>query len=214
MLPVGRPVLVANAPFRWTPELARLAATASPLAAADGGANRLARIGLRPEVVIGDLDSIRPEVRAWIGEERMREVADQERTDLDKALAHLLDERGLPALTVLGAVAGRLDHAISNLGLLARRGAGPALELVADDHRVVAVRGWARLTAAPGEIWSFWTFDPAVRVALTGVRWPVDGTPLSPTDRPSISNVATAEAVEVTAEGGALLALRWLAPPG
>lgn len=210
---MSRAVLVANAPFRWTPELARIAAGAPALFAADGGANRLARIGLRPELVIGDLDSIRPEVRLWIGEERMLAISDQERTDLDKALTMLLDQRGLPELTVLGAVAGRLDHAISNLGLLAGRGKGPALDFVATDHRVVAVRGHARLEAAAGETWSFWTFDAAARVTLTGVRWPVTDAPLTPAGGPSISNIATADTVDVTAEGGAVLALRWIATP-
>ncbi|TFG39126.1 MAG: hypothetical protein E4H44_02685, partial [Candidatus Aminicenantes bacterium] len=61
------PLLVANGPVRWTEALASLAATADPLLAADGGANHLGRIGLRPAVVIGDLDSITPGIRAWLG---------------------------------------------------------------------------------------------------------------------------------------------------
>ncbi|TFG39747.1 MAG: thiamine diphosphokinase, partial [Candidatus Aminicenantes bacterium] len=50
-------VLVANAPLRWTPRLTALATAADVVLAADGGANHLARSGLRPAAVVGDLDS-------------------------------------------------------------------------------------------------------------------------------------------------------------
>jgi thiamine pyrophosphokinase len=203
-------VVVANGPMRWTPDLVQLAARAQTLVAADGGANSLADVGLRPELVVGDLDSIRPGVRAWLGEDRMQCRADQDRTDLDKALELVLDERGLRNVMVLGATGGRLDHAVGNLGILVRRGLGESLVFVASDHRVVAVSGRVELAARAGETWSFWTFDPAVRVTLGGVRWPVTAAALDPAGRPSISNVATGDVVTVeTVAGGAVIALRW-----
>jgi len=205
-------VLVANGRFRWTVELAERAASATVLLAADGGANALADIGLRPDGVIGDLDSIRPGVRRWLGEERMVARPDQDRTDLDKALEYALEERGLDGVTVLGALGGRIDHAIGNLGLLARRAMGDRLPLVGPDHRVVAVREPAELVAVPGETWSFWTFDPGVRVSLEGVRWPVTGCPLDVGGRPSISNRAAATSVAVEPIGGAVIAMRWFTP--
>lgn len=206
-------VLVANGAVRWTPALVRLAAAGRPLAAADGGANRLAEVGLRPEAVVGDLDSIRPGVRRFVGEERIVERPDQERTDLDKALEWLLDERGVPTAAVLGWAGDRVDHTVGNLGLLARRALGPALRFVGDREELLACVGNARLPAAPGETWSFWTFDPAVRVSLSGVRWPVERAPLDPPGRPSVSNLAVADAVEVRAEGGPVLVCRRFAGP-
>ncbi len=205
-------VLVANGRFRWTVELAERAASATVLLAADGGANALADIGLRPDAVIGDLDSIRSGVRRWLGEERMVPRPDQDRTDLDKALEYALEERGLDGVTVLGALGGRTDHAIGNLGLLAQRALGDRLPFVGPDHRVVAVRERSELVAEPGETWSFWTFDPAVRVSLEGVRWPVTGRPLDVGGRPSISNQAAATAVMVEPIGGAVVAMRWFNP--
>jgi thiamine pyrophosphokinase len=205
-------VLVANGRFRWNAELADRAASAPVLLAADGGANALAELGLRPNAVVGDLDSIRPGVRRWVGEDRMVLRPDQDRTDLDKALEFALEERGLDGVTVLGALGGRIDHAIGNLGLLAQRAMGNRMPFVGPDHRVVAVREPTELVAEPGETWSFWTFDPGVRVSLEGVRWPVTERPLDVGGRPSISNQAVATSVAVGPVGGAVVAMRWLSP--
>jgi len=178
------------------------------LLAADGGANHLGRIGLQPGAVIGDLDSITPGIRTIIGEERMVHRPDQDRTDLDKALEYAFVDLGLHELTVLGATGGRLDHAGGNLGLLVRLAIGTRLRFLDSDHEVVAVEGELSLPAAPGETWSFFTFDPAVRVSLDGVKWPVADAPIDLAGTPSISNEATSDQVTIRATGGAVVVMR------
>ena len=204
----GSPLLVANAPLSWTPRLAALAAVAVPLLAADGGANHLARLGLRPAAVIGDLDSISPETRAWLGEALLVERPDQDRTDLDKALEYAFDDLGVERLTVLAAVGGRLDHDLGNLGLLARLALGEKLVFEGTDHRILAVAGEAALDAKPGETWSFWTYDPSVRVTIDGVRWPLEDAAIDAGGRPSISNQAVDDLIHVRATGGAVVVMR------
>lgn len=205
-------LLVANGTLQWSEALATRAAGARPLLAADGGANHLGRIGLRPEVVIGDLDSITPGIRDWVGEDRMVLRPDQDRTDLDKALDYAFNELGLDGLTVLGATGGRLDHAAGNLGLLARWAMGERLHFLDSDHLIVAVEGEVVLDARPGEIWSFFTFDPGVRVSLEGVRWPVTDVALDLGGGPSISNEATSDRVTIRATGGAVIVIRSFGP--
>jgi thiamine pyrophosphokinase len=208
MTETGGAVLVANAPLRWHPRLAALAASAEPLLAADGGANHLARIGLRPTAVVGDLDSIRPATRAWLGEEIMVDRPDQDRTDLDKALEYAFDDLGVRSLRVLAALGGRTDHDLGNLGLLARLAMGERLIFEAIDQTVLAVAGETSLAAIPGETWSFWTFDPSIQVTVEGVRWPVTDAALDATSRPSISNEAISNQVCVLAEGGSVIVMR------
>lgn len=208
MTEIGRALLVANAPLRWHPRLASMAVSARPLLAADGGANHLARLGLRPAAVIGDLDSVSPENRAWLGEDCMVDRPDQNRTDLDKALDYAFDELGIKNLTVLAALGGRTDHELGNLGLLARLAMGERLLLETADQRVLAVAGETSLPSIPGETWSFWTFDPAVRVTVEGVRWPVEGAALDVLSGPSLSNEATADEIRVRPTGGAVVVSR------
>ena len=206
-------MLIANAPLRWHPRLAAMATSAQPLLAADGGANHLARIGLRPTVVVGDLDSVSPNTRAWLGEECMVDRPDQDRTDLDKALEYGFEELGITNLTVLAALGGRTDHDLGNLGLLARFGMGNRLTYEAADQTVLAVAGEASLAANPGETWSFWTFDPTVRVTVEGVRWPLDNVSIDSGNRPSISNEAVDDLVRVHSAGGSVVVFRRFIEP-
>ena len=201
-------LMVANAPLHWHPRLASLAASAEPLLAADGGANHLARLGLRPTAVVGDLDSITAETRAWLGEEIMVHRPSQDRTDLDKALEYAYGEVGVEQLTVLAALGGRTDHDQGNLGLLVKLEMGERLVFEGVDQRVLAVDGEATLTARPGECWSFWTFDPTVRVTVDGVRWPIANAALDTGNRPSISNEAVDDVVRIRASGGSVLVMR------
>jgi thiamine pyrophosphokinase len=204
----GRPLLVAGAPLNWTPRLAAMAASAAPLLAGDGGADHLARLGLRPAAVIGDLDSISPETRAWLGEESLIERPDQDRTDLDKALEYAFENLGLEHVTVIAALGGRVDHEIGNLGLLARLAMGERLVFEGDNLRILAIDGEAALAAHPGETWSFWTFNPFVRVTVAGVRWPIENAAIDAGGRPSISNETVDDLVRVRATGGAVVVMR------
>lgn len=82
----------------------------------DGASNRLKAIcTLIPEVIVGDLDSALPSVLnhyRQAGSKIMDQSADQDSTDLDKALK-VAAQRGCDSAVVLGRFsgsAGRLDH--------------------------------------------------------------------------------------------------------
>jgi len=198
-------IVVANAPLRWTDELVRIVRSADLVVAADGGANHLARIGVRPVAVVGDLDSIRPEVRAWLGERLLVPRPDQDHTDLDKTLSWVIDERGARRVTVLGATGGRLDHALENLALLARWSERAEVELRDAATRVVAVHSAAVLSVVPGSTVSLLPAGRCERVWTEGLRWPLAGEPLDLLARTGISNQATGEHVSLRVEGGTLL---------
>jgi thiamine pyrophosphokinase len=76
------------------------------------------------------------------------------------------------------------------------------------DQRVLAVAGEFTLQAHPGETWSFWTFDPTVRVTVEGVRWPIEDAVISADTTPSISNKAVSDEVRIRTTGGAVVISR------
>lgn len=198
-------VIVANAPWRWTPETVRLASRADLLLAADGGANHLARVGLRPEAVVGDLDSIRPSVRRWVGESHVIHRGDQETTDLDKTLAYAIDERGTTRVTVLALTGGRVDHAMENLALLARWSAKATVDAWDGTTRIMPVTGALELSLQPGQTVSLVPLGRCEGVRTAGLKWELAGEPLDLGERSGVSNVAVASTVSVACDRGALL---------
>lgn len=198
-------VIVANAPWTWRPGHVALARDADLLLAADGGANHLAGVGLRPAAVVGDLDSLRPSVRAWLGEEVMVPRPDQDHTDLEKTLGFAIDERGATRVTVLAATGGRPDHAFEILALAARWGRRAAIELVGEDGRFVPVSERVEVPTVAGQLVSLLPLGRCEGVRTWGLQWELDGEILDPTCRISVSNRATGHQVMVRLEGGTLL---------
>lgn len=106
-------------------------AAAKNIVLVDGGANLLYKSELRETSnvrgIVGDLDSILPEVRSYYEAKGVPvvHVADQDSNDLQKGLA-LARQRGWLSLVVLGALGGRIDQQLANLH---------ALQLHADSHK-------------------------------------------------------------------------------
>ena len=196
---------MANAPWRWWATFVELVRGAECVLAADGGANHLARIGVRPNAVVGDLDSIRPGVRSWLGEERMVVRPDEDFTDLHKTLEFAFDERRARQVIVLAATGGRLDHDLENLALLVRWASRGSLELRDERHRVVPIVDKTELATTAGQGISLMPFGRCERVFTSGLRWELHGEPLDLAGRTSVSNLSEGDRTEIRVEGGALL---------
>ncbi|PIA44432.1 hypothetical protein AQUCO_01700196v1 [Aquilegia coerulea] len=82
----------------------------------------------RPDVIKGDMDSIRTEVLAFykdLGTKTVDESLDQDTTDLHKCIAHIQEitpgvEKPNWCILVAGALGGRFDHEIGNINVLCR----------------------------------------------------------------------------------------------
>ncbi len=198
-------MIVANAPWTWEPWSVALVRCAAGVLAADGGANHLARIGIRPHAVVGDLDSLAAGVRAWIGEDRCVLRGDQEYTDLHKTFAYLVEELKVRHAVVLAAVGGRQDHALEALSVLARWAGKGSFEMRASHYRIVAVRRRRRFATTPGQTVSLMPWGRCEGVRTSGLHWALAGEPLDLMERTGVSNRAVGEQVEVSLRAGTLL---------
>lgn len=91
------------------------------IVAADGGQASLARMGVAPDVVVGDFDSLDAPPD---GPEVVRLSREKDDTDM-LAAVRLGMERGCADFRIYGGAGGRIDHTIANLqtlNFLARRG--------------------------------------------------------------------------------------------
>jgi thiamine pyrophosphokinase len=181
------------------------------IVAADGGARWLDAIGVRPHLLIGDLDSIEADLVERLAAEGVaveRHPADKDASDaelaLDRALASGADE-----VAVVGALGGeRLDHELANLLLLAdpaRRARD--IRLVRGGTVVRAVHGGERLglRGAIGDLVSLLPMGDARGVRTEGLRFPLRGESLRLGPSRGLSNVITHQRASVSLERGTLL---------
>jgi len=109
------------------------AADAALVVAADGGARFLIAAGVRPDVVVGDFDSLPPAAAARLaadGVELLRHPVRKDATDGELAVEEAL-HRGAGELVLVGAL-GALDHTLGHLAILRRLAArGVAARLAA-----------------------------------------------------------------------------------
>ena len=185
------------------------------LIAADGGANHLLRMGILPEIVIGDLDSIDEEkmyelTAAEVGIEQYPE--DKDENDFELALRYAL-ELGPSAILIVGALGGRLDHTLANLSLLTDP-AFSALDIRLDDgvEEVFFCRasasngGQAEVRGRSGDIVSLIPWNgPVEGVKTEGLQWPLYRETLYPHKSRGISNMMLTDKASVVIQSGLLL---------
>lgn len=102
----------------FAPVYEAIAAGASVICA-DGGANTALDLEWQPSLVIGDMDSIRPQTLDTLRDvEIIRHPPAKDETDLELTLLEAV-QRGFEWLWIVGAVGGRFDQTLANLYLLA-----------------------------------------------------------------------------------------------
>jgi thiamine pyrophosphokinase len=182
---------------------------------ADGGATKALALGLRPDLVVGDADSLGRDGLAAIRAAGIPvELAATAKDESDLELAVLAAvERGATRITILGALGGpRFDHALANAWLLALAVlAGRSAVLLDGATRVRLLDGSAgpagiRLGGRPGDLVSLFPFGAdAGGVVTDGLAYPLRDESLALGPARGLSNVRSGPEAGVSLRTGRLL---------
>jgi len=180
--------------------------------AADGGAKHCWALGLTPHLAIGDFDSlstIELEKLEGAGVTLKRFPPDKDETDLELALLEAA-RRGAEAITIFGALGGRLDMTLANLQLLTH----PALEKIHAEVRSGLQTAWLlRPPGGPvrGQVGDTMSLLPlggaAEGITTHGLRYPLKGETLTVGPARGVSNVLTQPEAYVDLQAGLLLVI-------
>jgi thiamine pyrophosphokinase len=178
--------------------------------AADGGLDHALAADLAPTMLVGDLDSVSDEGLAWAEEQITIERHDpaKDATDTELALARAVSLAPDRLIMIAGA-GDRLDHTFTAIGALGAPSltSVPVIECWWGDQHLWVLHGPGRLrlATAPGATVSLVaTHGPCAGVSINGTEWPLDDADLTPLAGHGVSNVATADEIDITVSSGVL----------
>ena len=211
--PSVRTVIIANGHLSDPAGARRHIRPGDQVICADGGTHHARAMGLTPDVVVGDLDSLDPMLRTELEAAGVRfeaHPARKDETDLELALRLAISE-GATEIEVLAMLGGRLDQSLANLLLLARPEWASARVQMTEGNQTVW-RMWGgqetTLSGAVGDLLSLVPLTPqVVGVTLEGVEWPLHAATLRFGSTRTISNKLTAPPARLTLKEGLVLVI-------
>lgn len=187
------------------------------LIAADGGAAHVLAVGLVPDIVVGDFDSLAQGDRARLealGVELLVAATDKDESDMELCLLTAVED-GAKRLTIVGAMGlVRPEHTVANLLLLADpRLDGLEVAIVGRGSRLWRIGtadgpGQTRIEGQPADFVSLFPLDTAVAgVTTEGLRFALADAMLPLGPSLGLSNELLTDQARVTSRRGRLLVI-------
>jgi thiamine pyrophosphokinase len=176
--------------------------------AADSGFDHAHRLGVKVDLLVGDLDSISAAGLGLAGEIQQHPT-DKNATDL--AIALDAAARKKPSqVVVVGGSGGRIDHFLANAALLtASVYSELKLTWLPGDAAIHVVRDRLELLGSPGDVVSLLPYGgPARGVSTDGLRWPLTDATLAPGTSLGVSNQMIDTTATVELDDGVLLTVQ------
>ena len=188
------------------------------LLCADAGLYAALKHGLRPDLAVGDFDTLPPPEDGPVPLRLLPVRKDD--TDLGACIAEGR-RRGFDSFLLAGCIGGRLDHTLAMLQLMAdcalRGEQCTAIDAV--NTVTVLAPGRYALAGEDGRLLSLLSFGERVTgVTLRGAEWQLERADLTQRFPLGISNRVTAEAAELSFDTGLLCVCRsvnetWMSDP-
>ena len=162
-------VILANGDFPKHPTPLRILKEATTIICCDGAVNNLVDHGLKPTHIIGDMDSISPELKNKY-EDMLIHIADQNENDLRKTLKWV-EENGAKKASILGATGKRDDHSLANIFTLLEFSYNLELSIFTDYGKFSVVKGEQKFASFTGEQVSLFSLDHTIEITTTYLKY-------------------------------------------
>ena len=176
---------------------------------ADGGTRHALGLDVRPDLIIGDLDSADQGAVQKFRDEGVNvetHPPDKNETDLELAINRAI-EMNPKEIVIIAALGGRLDQTLANITLLT----DPRLstfDVRLDDgvEEILLCRERVEVHGRAGDLVSLIPWQGVVTgIQTEGLKWPLQRETLYPDKTRGISNEMVGDAASVSMESGLLL---------
>ena len=177
-------VILVNGEFPDHPAPLEILKSAETIICTDGSANTLIQFGIDPQIIIGDLDSLKIDKNSFNG--LLIHDSNQNNTDFEKALDWAL-KNYVSDLNILGSTGLREDHTLANYFIFSEYSSKMNLKLISNHFTITCHEGIRVYDSKPGLIVSIFAIFPETVVSTQFLKYPLINSVLNPSSR-AISN--------------------------
>lgn len=169
---------------------------------ADGGYNHAEKMGIVPDVLIGDFDSAKNFEKV---KDRIEYPKRKDFTDGELAVMYAIDN-GYENIVLIAMTGNRFDHSIADILLLEKCKNGV---LIDDNNEIYLLKDKLSLNGKKGQTLSIIPIkDNAVGITTDGLEYPLNDETLYFGSSRGISNVMLADKCDITIKSGMALVIK------
>jgi thiamine pyrophosphokinase len=177
----------------------------------DGGARNFQYLGIKPDVIIGDMDSIDPAQLASYsaqGIKIMKYSSSKDFTDTELALDYALNLNP-EEIFIWGALGGRVDHTLANVFLLCKgQEKGINTYLIDEYGEAFVLDKKALFINESGKTVSLLAISPRVTgITLKGFLYSLEKSSLKMGETRGVSNIINEDRASISVRSGKLLVI-------
>lgn len=181
------------------------------LICADGGTKYALALGLKPDIILGDFDSLAPELQESLKGKDIEWITynkEKDETDSELALQHAI-EKGYKTILLFGVLGSRIDHMLTNIFALENLfKKGIDATIVEGNKEIRVIDKSITLHGKKGDLLSLIPLKNVIKkVKTTNLQYPLNHEDLLFGYSRGISNVFTKSTAEVSIESGTLLVI-------
>ena len=195
----------ANGKLTYSKKIKEIVQTCNLIIGANGGSKHIATLGLKPHLLVGDMDSLTSPL--WENEKNIERAVwpqDKNKTDTELAVDRAILS-GCDKILIFGGLGGRIDHVLGNIELAVKYPA--RIEILDDNGKLAALDSTKKHTlyGNPGSIVSILPFGSLItKVNSQGLKYELKDLDMIPGTR-GISNEMTGETASIWFKYGVLL---------
>lgn len=173
---------------------------------ADKGAETAVKYGIIPDILLGDFDSIDPDIFRNIDVDVMEYPEDKDFTDTELAISHAM-EKGFEEIIVANATGDRIDHVFSTFMLLYKY-KSTKITIVGNNFEAFIIDGDYKLYDMKGRTLSIIPVEKELEgVYLEGFKFPLNNRTVNLGDSICVSNIVEEVEASINIKNGTAIVI-------
>lgn len=209
---IEKMALIASGNFNDLKKFKMILSKMDYIICADGGANNLNKLGIKPDLIVGDLDSIDETTLKFFKEENIEFLKfpkAKNSTDSELCVDIAIDKKP-KEIYMFGFTGTRLDHTLANINLLKKINNNNIIGFIIDDNNKITISNKDIKINYESEYKyiSFISLKESSIITLKGFKYPLKDYILKQDSTICVSNEFDDEKAQIDLKDGLILIIK------